>query len=140
MPQERVNSTAINNMKQGNNCCQAVVIAACQEWGLPIPEEVLAAGAFFGGGMQAGCTCGALTGMIMASGLRSSHQGFPPGQQPAKQLHDIFKQEFGSACCRVIKKKHGIIDNIGMRACQELTGRATVLLIEYWEELNAKST
>lgn len=136
MFQQRVYQNAVQKMKAGNNCCQAVIMAACQEWGLPVPEDLLSAASLFGEGMQAGCTCGALSGMIMASGLRSRYQVHPRQDKLALSLHDIFKQNFGSTCCRVIKKKRSIIDRVGSRACQELTGKAAVLLIEQWKELD----
>jgi len=61
-----------------------------------------------------GCTCGALTGGVISLGL------FLGRDQPgilnsktimllAKELHDSFKNKFGSTCCRVLSKnyRHG---------------------------------
>ena len=61
-----------------------------------------------------GCTCGALTGGILSLGLflgRSS-PGFLNNKsimRVSKELHYLFKDNFGATCCRVLSKgiKHG---------------------------------
>lgn len=122
-------------MKNGNNCCQAVLLAASEVWDRPLSREVLAAAAMFGGGMGSGCTCGALTGMMMATGLREPDLDPTQAREIASRLHDSFKNEFGATCCRVIRKKQGMISQVGNRACIELTGRAAQLLNVEWEAM-----
>lgn len=127
-------------MKSGRNCCQAILAAVSSEWDIPVGEEMLAVAAFFGQGMGSGCTCGALTGMVMASGLMNKYHPHPAGAKLPQQLHDQFKQAFGSTCCRVIKKKRTAIQNIGNKACIDLTGKAADILFAAWKEvLNERS-
>ncbi|MGI6648829.1 MAG: C-GCAxxG-C-C family protein [Bacillota bacterium] len=124
---------AQEQMKCGHNCCQSVIIAASQVLAVPVGEDILAAASLFGGGMGSGCTCGALAGMIMVSGVLERHSSHPLGPKLSGLLHDIFKQQFGATCCRVIKKKRHVLQNIGNRACIELTGQAVEMLVREWE-------
>lgn len=121
-------------MKSGNNCCQSVLLAARKVWDIPIGDDMLAAAGLFGEGMGSGCTCGALTGMIMAAGIMNKYHPHPNGSKLASQLHDQFKQEFGATCCRVIKKKRSVIQRIGNKACIELTAKTAEILFAGWEE------
>jgi len=120
-------------MKNGKNCCQAVIIAASQIYQIPIQPDTMAAASMFGAGMGSGCSCGALTGMIMASGVFEQYASHPLGNRLSQELHDEFKKEFGATCCRVIKARRSSLANIGNRACIELTGQAADLLIAEWE-------
>ena len=51
------------------NCCQSVLVAFARELGLS-REQANALGRHFGAGMKHGSTCGALTGALMALGLK----------------------------------------------------------------------
>ena len=51
------------------NCCQSVLVAVADELGLS-REQANALGRHFGAGMKHGSTCGALTGALMALGLK----------------------------------------------------------------------
>lgn len=132
-PTVRASQIAGEAMKSGNNCCQSVLIAASRVWDLPLSPELVGAAALFGQGMGSGCTCGALTGMIMASGLRKHTENIEVDNELAPMLHDHFKKEFGSTCCRALRKKQGIFERMGQRACNELTSRAAAMLIDDWE-------
>jgi len=110
-------------------------------------EQVLALGSGFGGGIgDSGCTCGALSGGVMALGLflgPGRNGGF--GKREYRKLvgsyHDRFREEFGAVCCRDLiadfrKDRRG-------RAsfCEGLTGRCTGeavrLILEHRPELAA---
>ncbi|MEN6327734.1 MAG: C-GCAxxG-C-C family protein [Syntrophomonas sp.] len=134
MPPGRAKKIAMQEMKNGCNCCQAVIVSACQVWDLEIPEGILDAASLFGEGMHSGCSCGALTGMIIVSGLKA--RGLPDvnGEQIANQVHERFKTAFGATCCRAIKKKRSPWERIGKRACIELTGQAAGILVQLWKE------
>lgn len=133
MSRSKVSQIAREEMESGNNCCQAVLLAARKAWGIPVGEDLLAAAKLFGGGMGSGCSCGALTGMIMAAGIMNRYHPHPDSAKLPQQLHDQFKQEFGSTCCRVIKKRRSVIDKIGKKACVELTGKTAGILFAAWE-------
>lgn len=130
----RASQIASEAMKSGSNCCQSVLIAAARVWDLPLNPELVGAASLFGQGMGAGCTCGALSGMMMAAGLRKHTQNSDIDKELSKLLHDHFKKEFGATCCRAIRKHQGVWDRMGQRACIDLTSRAAAMLIADWEE------
>ena len=60
-------------------------------------------------GMGSGCTCGSLSGGVLALGLflGRNKPGIGNGKRvknAAKALHDDFKNRFGATCCRVLVK------------------------------------
>ena len=78
----------------------------------------------FGG---SGCTCGALTAGVIALGLFLGRNG--PGilnnrtvYTASKELHDHFKQKFGSTCCRVLTKKNELGKDYNFKLCARRTG------------------
>ncbi|MEN6350171.1 MAG: C-GCAxxG-C-C family protein [Syntrophomonas sp.] len=120
-------------MKNGRNCCQAVIIAACQAYQVPVGPDVLSAADMFGSGMGSGCSCGALSGMMMAAGIFQQYASHPSGAKLSRKLHDEFKEQFGATCCRVIKSRRKGLANVGNRACIELSSRAAEIIIKEWE-------
>jgi len=130
----KASQIAEQTMKKGGNCCEAVLAAANAVWGLNLDEDVLASAVFFEEGMNSGCTCGALVGMIMVSGILHKKRSHPLGEMLPKRLHDRFKEEFGSTCCRVILNRRPILQKMRSKAaCIALTSRAAAMLAEEWE-------
>jgi len=91
-------------------CSEAVVYTFNEAMDDPMPEEVVRLASGFPVGMGAlgtgGCTCGALSGGVMVLGMvygRSTPGGDAPlVLEKARALHDWFKSEKGSTCCRVL--------------------------------------
>ena len=112
-------------------CSEAVLTVLNQGLQGGLPSEIairLTSGLpeGFGG---SGCTCGALSGGIIALGLFLGRNG--PGilnrrsiDRAAKELHDRYKASFGSTCCRVLTNdiKRGTKDHY--RLCAQHTGEA----------------
>ncbi|MBQ3171074.1 MAG: C_GCAxxG_C_C family protein [Mailhella sp.] len=94
------------------NCAESVFMALLTSCGEECPLSLLKAAGGFGGGMGgAGCTCGALSGSVMAAGYlfgRTSSTGEAPELcgQVAKKLHDAFRDIHHATCCRVLN--HGL--------------------------------
>jgi C_GCAxxG_C_C family probable redox protein len=90
---------------EGFACSQAVLLAFSDELGLQESAATRIAEAF-GGGMALGETCGAVTGALMALGLKYGRE--EPGDIEAKQatrrlareLMDTFKARHGTLICR----------------------------------------
>lgn len=133
MPQSKAYMIASNEMRNGLNCCQSILFTAGKLWDVPIDERTMAMASLFAEGMDSGCTCGALVGMIMVSGLMKESYPHPSGDKLASQIHERFKQEFGSTCCRSIKAKRTVLEKIGRNGCIKLTGRAAEILAEEWD-------
>jgi C_GCAxxG_C_C family probable redox protein len=132
---EDVRSKAKMYFSQGYNCAQAVAVSnieAFQVEALQGQTEIIrqiAAG--FGGGMNAGCACGALTGGVMAISLLLAGpdtKGFDKEVADiVAKLHQRFVNEFGLACCRGIRKKLSPFNN---KRCKEITGTTAAITME----------
>jgi len=92
----------------------------------------LAAG--FGHGMNAGCTCGAISGGVLAIGklmAGPATKGFD--KEIAKvtaELHKRFIQEFGTTCCRSLRKKLSPFKNARCKHITSVTAAITLELIK----------
>ncbi|MEW6352192.1 MAG: C-GCAxxG-C-C family protein [Thermodesulfobacteriota bacterium] len=78
---------------------------------------------------DAGCTCGALTGGVLALGLflgrdRPSMRDRHKAMDAARRLHDEFRALFGSTCCRVLTKKVKDQPKAHMEQCARFTRAA----------------
>lgn len=91
-------------------CSEAVVYTFNEAMDEPMPPEIVRLASGFPVGMGAlgtgGCTCGALSGGVMVLGLVYGRS--MPGEEAtlvldkAKELHDWFKAEKRSTCCRAL--------------------------------------
>ncbi len=83
--------------EQGCNCCQSVLGACCEKYGLS-PEQAFRLGAFFNAGMRIGATCGAVTGALMALGME--HGDEKNRSCPASRAFlKAFEEQFGALDC-----------------------------------------
>jgi C_GCAxxG_C_C family probable redox protein len=118
-------------------CAEAVLTVLNRALGGGLSESAavsLASGLCNGLG-GSGCTCGALSGAVVAIGLFLGRRG--PGigngrkvRAAAGELHDAFRQRFGATCCRVLTKSAEIDSEEHFRRCAERTGRAAQLAAE----------
>jgi len=105
---KRTGEKAASLYREGQFLCSEAVLYVTNELtGSKLPPEIvkLASGLPVGIG-SSGCVCGALSGGVLALGLTFGRTN--PGADnsamfiAAKKLHDLFKKEFGSTCCRVL--------------------------------------
>ncbi|HEX3032333.1 MAG TPA: C-GCAxxG-C-C family protein [Bacillota bacterium] len=126
--------------KDGYNCAEATLKTANELLNLGLAPEMEKMATTFGGGMgQAGCICGALVGGNMALGLikgrTSTAQDRMPAYEAARELHNRFKEKFGSTCCRVLNPG-GDYDSIEhKKRCLKYTGNTAGLVLEYLLEI-----
>ena len=86
-------------LKQGCNCCQAVLSVLADQTGLS-QEQVFALGSGFGSGMgNMEATCGALVGAAMAAGMQLQ-QGTV---RYSRQLSERFRADCGATLCKELK-------------------------------------
>lgn len=117
--EERV-KRAIANHKKGYNCAQSVLCAYSDL--LNVDEELLfAVSEGFGGGMGGMLgTCGAVTGMFMAAGLKNSCRDLtacsskPQTNGLVRELAGEFKEKNQTMICRELK---GIDTGKVLRSC-----------------------
>ncbi|MGE5417660.1 MAG: C-GCAxxG-C-C family protein [Acidobacteriota bacterium] len=108
-------------------CSEAVFMVVNEYLGKPLPDEAVKLASGFPVGMgTAGCACGALTGGIMALGLKygrsSAGAETPEMFDRAKELHDWFKAEMGHACCRKLIRRLEFGGDKHIKQCTRITG------------------
>ena len=121
-------------LKQGDNCCEAILKTADKFWQLGLRKETLWTARFFKEGMHSGCACGALVGIVMVSGILEQTKANPFGSDLPSHLHSKFIMENGSSCCRVLRNNQGLRERINNKGCCAITEKAMRILIEAWED------
>lgn len=128
--------------KTGYNCAESVVHAGNEYYGLGLCEHDMRMMAAFGGGMQVGDVCGALTG---AACVVSAKYIETKAHDQKEELHAVmvklvkaFQARLGARQCAKIKaqfyKKDGKCVNTVIAAAEVLAG----VISEFDEEQNAK--
>ncbi|MTI79558.1 MAG: C_GCAxxG_C_C family protein [Firmicutes bacterium] len=119
--------------EHGFNCAQAVALSNLEYLGGQTNGVIqLAAG--FGHGMNAGCTCGALSGGVLAIGSLLADEktkGFDKQVVKAtSELQQRFINEFGSTCCRTLRKKLSLFKNTRCKHITAITAAITMEVIQ----------
>ena len=131
---------AIENQKNGYNCCQSVFLPFAEDYGLDRDTaEKIASG--FGAGMCMGEMCGAVTGAIMALGLiKGTNEGHGEIFELVKQYTKEFKEKHGSYLCRdllgcniSIEENYNKVVEAGDfdRVCRQLIGNSAEMIQKY---------
>ncbi|MEG1632718.1 MAG: C-GCAxxG-C-C family protein [Oscillospiraceae bacterium] len=106
---------AVDLHTAGQNCAQSVVCALEDYTDMP-ENQAAAASAGFGGGFRAGEVCGAISGAVMAMGLRVAKDGKGGKDVPiaamSKGLAAEFAETFGCVRCAelIAASGHGRCD------------------------------
>jgi C_GCAxxG_C_C family probable redox protein len=116
-------------------CSEAVFMVANDYLGHPVSDEMVRLASGFPVGMGfAGCVCGALSGGVMALGLkygRSQPGVKTPGMfEAAQELHDRFKARRRITCCRVLTRKFELGSPDHIAQCITITGEVAADVIE----------
>jgi C_GCAxxG_C_C family probable redox protein len=104
-PASSLSETATKHFKEGYNCSQSVLLTMAEYWKCKdelIPKVATA----FGGGMaRCGSACGALTGGLMAIGIKYGEN--KPSSEKAARAYELaetfyrrFEKQNGSTICR----------------------------------------
>lgn len=121
---------AVQNHKNGYNCCQAVACAFSDALG--VDETVLfKAAEGFGLGMGCTeCTCGAVSGAAMVAGFKNSDGNLKnpatkgSSYRLSKEIVKAFVEKNGSAVCKELK---GITTGTVLRSCPGCVEDAAML-------------
>lgn len=87
------------------NCCQSVLGAFCEDYGLD-QKEALRLACGMGGGVRSGDVCGAVSGAVMVIGLKYGHNDEADLEKKAEcyqktiEYTRLFRERYGSICCR----------------------------------------
>ncbi len=106
-----VRATAEKYYRDGDfYCSEAVVKTIKDAFGLDYDDSVIALASGFPVGIgRSGCTCGAVTGGVMALGMvfgrtQPKDERVNKALVLSKELHDHFRSNHKSLCCRVLTK------------------------------------
>lgn len=139
---------AIDIHARGFNCSQAVFGVFCEDLGLDLGTAYRVS-AGFGGGMRRGEVCGAVTGAVMALGLRYGH--FIEGDTESKDMiaaktkafTERFEAANGSLICKgllgynsSIEEERAIIVEKGL--FDTVCPKAIISAVEIVEEMLAE--
>lgn len=126
---DKVRETAENYYRNGDfYCSEAVVKTIRDEFELEISDDAIAMASGFPVGMGgSGCTCGAITGGIMALGMvfgrkEAKDPRVGKAMELSKELHDDFKGKHNSLCCRFLTKGMELGSREHMNQCIAFTG------------------
>ncbi len=115
-------------------CAESVLVAVNEGLGGGLDESraVSLAAPFSIGIGGGGCLCGALSGGIMATGLflgnGDAYRYRKRSRRFARLLHDRFKQQFGSTCCRVLCRKVKHDRRMHFQHCADMTADTAVMV------------
>ena len=124
--------------KDGFNCAEAVLRAACSGAGIVPDEQALRMTTGFGGGLgHAGCVCGALAASVMSLGILKGRTEATESREEAyalsNEFHGRFQDKFGATCCRALNS-HPFETREHLVNCVKITGNTAKLLMEFLEE------
>lgn len=94
--------------KQGYNCAESIIRAGNEYYDLGLDEKACKMTAAFGGGMQVGDVCGALTGsacVVSSRYVENNAHSCPDLHAIMLKLIRAFQEKFSSRLCREIKPK-----------------------------------
>jgi C_GCAxxG_C_C family probable redox protein len=126
---EKIRLTAEEYYRSGNFYCSEAIVKTIKDvFSLPGSDDVIAMASGFPVGIGgAGCTCGAVTGAVMSLGLvfgrtTPKDKKVDKAMKLSRELHDYFKKNHKSLCCRTLNK-YMIMGSSGqMKQCIAFTG------------------
>lgn len=124
--------------KQGFNCSESLFRAYLDILPNDFSPEVARIASTFGGGLgRSGCSCGALTGAELVLGMLvgrdTNADDLDRIYELSGELHNRFKDKFGSTCCRVLNKEDYQSQD-HLRRCLKITGGAAMILMQFLQE------
>ncbi|MGI6331209.1 MAG: C-GCAxxG-C-C family protein [Zhaonellaceae bacterium] len=93
--------------RNGLNCAESTVRLFSSMGKYEIPKDLIKAMSGFGGGMQRGLTCGAVTASVALLGLFTGrtepNESREPSAQAVRTYLEEFEKRFGSLTCNKLK-------------------------------------
>ncbi len=135
MLRDRIRETYL---EQDNNCAEAILHAANQEYGMNISPESFKLVGGFGGGMACGKSCGALCGGIAAIGqlcIQTHAHASPNLKEHCAKFVHRFEETLGSDLCVELMAKYKKEDT----RCLETVLLAADVLEEIIQEIDQES-
>jgi C_GCAxxG_C_C family probable redox protein len=94
--------------REGYNCAESIILTYSHYFAPQIVPDTVKMVTGFGCGLgHAGCMCGALLSSVMVlnsiKGRNSIKEDRNAAYETAHEFHDLFRDKFGSTCCRSLK-------------------------------------
>lgn len=147
---ERAAQAAKGYFREGLNCAECVLLSFMDTFDTGMPKDILALATGFGGGVgQTRNMCGAVSGAVMALGIRKGRRdpfaGEETPRERAAQLREIYpcfadlvneiKERYGSLVCAELSAPYGDFESKARRKnCQEIIAYCARLAAERAEE------
>ena len=128
--------------KGGLNCAETTLKCLIEDGIVDLPAECVKMMSGFGGGMQRGSICGAVTGAVAAIGSKygrtETGEDRKPSADAVRSFLKQFEEEFGTIYCKELQKayvkEHKLMSPGMYRACTVFVEKAVELAKEMIEE------
>lgn len=136
----RTAEDAVSLFKEGYACSEAVLLAFENNTEITFSDDIKRGmSAYVEGVGGSGCICGALSGAVFVlsslGGRLTPDESVEKLTKAVRILHDDFRKEFKSACCRVITKNASNFLGIGkFSSCHKTVYFCAMRIIELAEE------
>ena len=139
----KISDLAVPLFDEGYTCSEATAIAAAKTWKIETSALPRAATGFGAGIGRKGSLCGALTGGVLALGLKHGRTSAKDNSSKEKTLelsgkyYDAFEKEFKAVTCKGIcgcglstpdGRKKFTEENVRSKICKDIICRATKIL------------
>lgn len=143
-----IKETAETYYRNGEFYCSEAIIKTIKDaFGSDLPDDIIGMASGFPVGMGgSGCTCGAVSGGVMAIGLFLG-RSLPKDEKVAKtmelskELHDRFREKNRVLCCKILTRGMELGSDVHMKQCIRFTGEVAYDTAEILcRELNKEYT
>lgn len=138
--EQLIGDMAAKYFKSGYYCSEAIVRAFEDVTGVIFSDDFKKAMTILGDGIcGSGCLCGAVSSAIMIIGFFTGRLSAKESDKASQKLGNYFmsefKKQYGTTCCRALRKKGEIVLGIGKyKHCPEITAFSARLLYKILSE------
>ena len=126
---DKIRRTAEDYYRNGDYYCSEAIVKTIRDaYKVDAPDSIIAMASGFPVGMGgSGCTCGAVAGGIMSLGLffgrtEPKDPQVEKAMALAAELHDAFKKNHKTLCCRTLTRGMELGSPVHMEQCIAFTG------------------
>lgn len=134
---EQIKDTAEEYYRKGEfYCSEAIVKAIKDAFELDFSDDVIKMASGFPIGIGgSGCTCGAVSGGVMALGMvfgrkEGSDPKVKKAMELSAELHDRFREKRKFVCCKILTKGMELGTPNHKKQCVEITGEVAKITAE----------
>ncbi len=128
---QEIRERAEKYYREGDFYCSEALLKAIKDgFEAPYGDEIIKLASGFPVGMSNGCTCGAVSGGVMALGMffgrdKAKGKEVEKMMKLAKELQETFNAKNKVCCCKILTKGMKLGTKDHMDQCIRLTGEVT---------------